>query len=86
MGRRKVPCVVQLQSAGTYEGQTPENVCSLELLQQKYDQAVAEPDPTRLYEDTTIYHVERIKRLFTKLVLSSLLAVERRSPIQVIDS
>jgi len=64
MGRRKAACVVQLPSGASYEGRSSSNVCDKELLQQKFDQAVQETRPTTFYAETTVYHVDRIKRLF----------------------
>lgn len=64
IGRQKARCVILLQSEGSYEGWSSANVCTREFLQQKYDQAVSQPHLTKLYADTTIYHVNRIKDLF----------------------
>lgn len=66
MGRRKTSCVVQLPSGDSYEGRSSTNLCTREFLQQKLDKAVLEPRPTTLYADTTIFHVDRIKGLFTE--------------------
>jgi hypothetical protein len=68
MGRRKAPCVVQLKSGGFYERRSSTNLCPREFFQNKFDEAVLETRPTTLYADTTIYHVNRIKGLFTKSV------------------
>ena len=64
MGRRKTLNVVQLQSGGSYQGRSSNNLCTREFLENKYDEAVSEIRPTTLYADTTAYHVGRIKRLF----------------------
>lgn len=64
MGRRKALRVVQLQSGGSYEERSSNNLCTQEFLQKKYDEALSETRPTTLYADSTTYHLERIERLF----------------------
>jgi hypothetical protein len=66
MGRRKTACVVQLPSEDSYESRSSTNLCSREFLQQKFNQAALERRPTTLYEGTTLYHIDRIKGLFTE--------------------
>ncbi|KIV81298.1 hypothetical protein PV11_03493 [Exophiala sideris] len=64
MPRRKKSTVVNLRSGESYSGRTASNVCPRDLLEQKYDEALSETRPTTLYAENTIYHVERIQRLF----------------------
>lgn len=64
MGRRKKLVVVNLRSGDSYSGRTTSNLCTREFLESKYDEALSETRPTTLYADNTIYHVERIQRLF----------------------
>jgi hypothetical protein len=76
MGRRKVLGTVTLQSGGSYTGWSDAGVCSLEFLQQKYDQALTETRATTLYADTTKCHIERMEKLWTESVVSSLIIRE----------
>ncbi|KAK4934372.1 hypothetical protein LTR10_024348 [Elasticomyces elasticus] len=64
MPRRKKSTVVNLRSGESYSGRTASNVCPRDLLEQKYDEALSETRPTTLYAENTVYHVERIQRLF----------------------
>jgi hypothetical protein len=64
MPRRKKLTLVNLRSGDAYTGRTASNVCTQEFLEDKYDEALLESRPTTLYADKTIYHVERIQRLF----------------------
>jgi hypothetical protein len=64
MGRRKTFATVQLESGGSYQGRSSDNLCTREFLEKKQDEAVSEIRPTTLYEDTTTYHINRIERLF----------------------
>jgi hypothetical protein len=68
MGRRMAPCVVQLESGGSHEGRSSNSLCLREFLQNKFDEAALETRPTTLDADTTIYHVDHIKGLFTESV------------------
>ncbi|KAL6240254.1 hypothetical protein RBB50_012849 [Rhinocladiella similis] len=64
MPRRKKLTTVNLSSGGSYSSHTTEDVCTLDDLARKYEEALSETRPTTLYAPNTIYHVERIQRLF----------------------
>jgi hypothetical protein len=71
MGRRKILETVTLQSGGSYTGWSASGVCSRELLQQKYDQALTETHATTLYAETTECHIKRMEKLWTESVFPS---------------
>ncbi|KAJ9607050.1 hypothetical protein H2200_008122 [Cladophialophora chaetospira] len=64
MPRRKKTIAVHLPSGDTYAGHTDQHVCTRRYLEDKYDEALSQTRPTTLYAEKTIYHVERIQRLF----------------------
>ncbi|KIW36296.1 hypothetical protein, variant 3 [Exophiala oligosperma] len=64
MPRRKKLTTVNLSSGDSYFSHTSEDVCTLDGLARKYEEALSETRPTTLYAPNTIYHVERIQRLF----------------------
>jgi hypothetical protein len=72
MGRRKVLGTVTLQSGGSYTGWSAAGVCSREILQQKYDQALTQTRAITLYAETTECHIKRMEKLFTECVFSTL--------------
>jgi hypothetical protein len=71
MGRRKILGTVTLQSGGSYTGWSASGVCSREVLQQKFDQALTETRATTLYAETTKCHIERLEKFWTESVLST---------------
>jgi hypothetical protein len=60
--------VINIGPGDSYPGRTASNVCPRDLLAQKYYEALSETRPTTLYAENTIYHVERIQRLFEESV------------------
>ena len=68
MPRRKRTTTVQLPSGDTYAGHTDQHVCTRRFLEDKYDEALSQNRPTTLYAEKTIYHVERLQRLFEESV------------------
>jgi hypothetical protein len=64
MGRRKTFSEVPLLSGGSYQGRSSNGICTREFLEKKYKEALSAVRPTTLYAETTIYHVDRITRLF----------------------
>jgi hypothetical protein len=69
MGRRKILETVTLQSGGSYTGWSASGVCSREVLQQKFDQALTETRATTLYAETTECHIKRMEKFWTESVL-----------------
>jgi hypothetical protein len=69
MPRRTKLTRVGLSSGGSYSSHTVNQVCTREFLDHKYHEALSETRPTTLYAEKTIYHVERIQRLFKEYVL-----------------
>ena len=64
MPRRKRTTTVHLPSGDTYAGHTDQHVCTRRYLEDKYEEALSQTRPTTLYAEKTIYHVERLQRLF----------------------
>ncbi|KAJ9609280.1 hypothetical protein H2204_015587 [Knufia peltigerae] len=64
MPRRKKLITVNLSSGGLYSSHTTDDVCTLDVLARKYEEALLETRPTTLYAPNTIYHVDRLQRLF----------------------
>jgi hypothetical protein len=64
MGRRKTFKTVHLPSGASCQGLSSTDLCTREFLEEKYNQAASEIRPATFYEDTTTYHINRIKRLF----------------------
>lgn len=68
MPRRKKLTTVNLSSGGSYSSHTTDDVCTLDVLARKYEEALLETRPTTLYAPNTIYHVDRLQRLFEEYV------------------
>lgn len=64
MPPRKRLITVNLSSGGSYSSHTTEDVCTLDDLARKYEEALLETCLTTLYVPKIIYHVESIQRLF----------------------
>lgn len=60
MGRRKILNVLPLQSGGSYQARSSNNLLTREFLKKKYDEAAKEIRPTTLYEVNTAYYIDRI--------------------------
>lgn len=71
MGRRKILGTVTLQLEGLYIGWSASGVCSREVLQQKFDQALTETRATTLYAEITKCHIERMEKFWTESVFST---------------
>ena len=68
MPRHKKLTTVNLSSGVSYSSHSISHVCTREFLDHKYHEALSETRPTTLYAENTIYHVERIQRLFEEYV------------------
>ncbi|OQV11319.1 hypothetical protein CLAIMM_15173 [Cladophialophora immunda] len=64
MGRRKALQTLQLQSGLSLLGESSDNICTQEWLNDIYRQAQSEIRPVRLYATTTEHQINRIKGLF----------------------
>ncbi|QGA17395.1 hypothetical protein EYB26_005066 [Talaromyces marneffei] len=80
MGRRKILGTVTLQSGGSYTGWSASGVCSREVLQQKFDQALTETRATTLYAETTKCHIERMEKFWTEYC--AIFALEPRKTLR----
>ncbi|KAE8547697.1 hypothetical protein EYB25_009490 [Talaromyces marneffei] len=65
---------------GSYTGWSASGVCSREVLQQKFDQALTETRATTLYAETTKCHIERMEKFWTEYC--AIFALEPRETLR----
>ncbi|KAJ9601862.1 hypothetical protein H2200_013635 [Cladophialophora chaetospira] len=66
MGRRKTLQTLQLASGVAFLGESSDNLCTQERLNDIYNQALSQVRPTTLYAVSTEYQIDRIKGHFER--------------------